>query len=354
MRNHPLQIGIVFETFASYPVGDHDPVDVAAEYEPESTIALLESAISRLGHEPRRIGSPLDLLAELSAGSRLGIDAALNVAEGYGSRNREAWAPVLLEMAGVPTLGSDALTLSTSLDKVWASRAVAAAGVPVAAQRVVADVQEARALDLQRAGLDFPLFVKPRWEGSAKGIRASSRVEDPESLAREVCRIAEDYDQPAVVEAFLPGAEYTAAIVGNDPPQALPVLQRALERETLIGAHALTPAGSADSATELELCLPGTLGQALESELKQLAVQVWSALECRDFARVDFRLDGDARPRFLEVNPLPTFAIDGTFAIQAELAGRDFDEFVAEILSMGLRRLGLPERAARPTRVASR
>ena len=351
MRSHSLEIGIVFETFASYATRERDPVDAAAEYEPDSTIDLLESAVSRLGHSPRRIGSPLELLAGLSLGKGPGIDAALNIAEGYGSRNREAWAPVLLEMAGVPTLGSDALTLSTSLDKAWATRAVAAAGVPVAAQSVVPDARSARSLDLSGSGLAYPLFVKPRWEGSAKGIRASSRVEDRDSLVREVARVVRDYDQPALVEVFLPGAEYTVAIVGNEPPQALPVLQRALERKTRIGAHALT---HADPGSTPELCLPGTLEPELESELKRLALQVWSALECLDFARVDFRLDADGQPRFLEVNPLPTFAVDGTFAIQAELAGRDLDVFIAEILAAGLRRLGLPERVAQPARVASR
>jgi D-alanine-D-alanine ligase len=348
MRNQSLQIGIVFETFGSYPRGERDPVDSAAEYEPESTIALLESAVLRMGHAPVRLGTPLELLAGLSLGKAPGIDAALNIAEGYGSRNREAWAPVLLEMVGVPTLGSDALTLSTSLDKAWASRAVAAAGVPVAAQRQVPDARSARALDLSESGLAYPLFVKPRWEGSAKGIRVSSRVLDRESLVREVARIVRDYDQPALVEAFLPGAEYTVAIVGNDPPRVLPVLQRALEQETRIGAHALAH-GSPESNPEL--CLPGTLDAALETELSRLALQAWNALECLDFARVDFRLDAGGQPRFLEINPLPTFAVDGTFAIQAELAGRDLDVFVADILATGLQRLGLPQRVAQPARV---
>jgi D-alanine-D-alanine ligase len=260
---------------------------------------------------------------------------------------------VLLEMAGIPTLGSDALTLSLSLDKAWTNRAVAAVGVPVAPQCVVADADEARKLDLQEVGLDFPLFVKPRWEGSAKGIRASSRVEDRACLVREVARIVRDYAQPALVEAFLPGAEYTLAIVGNDPPRVLPVLQRALEPETRIGAHALRHTGS-ESVAEPAYCLPGTLTRSLEAELQRLALLVWRSLECRDFARLDFRLDSADRPLFLEINPLPTFAVDGTFAIQAELAGRGFADFLAEILSYGLRRLGLPERAAGLPRAVSR
>jgi D-alanine-D-alanine ligase len=115
------------------------------------------------------------------------------------------------------------LCLAASLDKAWAHRLVAAAGVPVPDPRV------ATSADLARGDWIYPLFVKPRWEGTAKGIGPHSRVEDAASLARAVARIERDYDQPALVERFLPGAEYTVAVVGHAPPRALPALQRAIE-----------------------------------------------------------------------------------------------------------------------------
>ena len=223
MEARPLTIGIVFETFDTYERQPEAPPDAHLEYEPESTVAVLEAAVRALGHEPVRLGSPHRLLERIAREGGLGVDAALNIAEGFGSRNREAWAPVLLEMAGVPMLGSDALSLSTSLDKAWTNRAVAAAGVPVAPWCVVDSAAAAAGLRLEEFWLAFPLFVKPRWEGSAKGIRASSRVDDRDALVREVARIVADYGQPALVEAFVPGAEYTVAVVGNEPPQALPL-----------------------------------------------------------------------------------------------------------------------------------
>lgn len=341
MQRRTRNIGILFETFDRYPRRRDEPADAHAEYEPESTVAALESALSRLGWRPVRIGAPHDLLARMAAGEALGLDAALNIAEGYGTRNREAWAPVLLEMAGVPCLGSDALTLSLSLDKAWMNRAVAAAGVPVAPQLVVADPERAATLDLDARGLAFPLFVKPRWEGSAKGIRRSSRVADRAGLAREVARIARDYQQPALVEAFVPGPEYTVTVVGNDPPRALPVLQRALDRETGIGLHALEAHGEGGPHH-----LPGRLDADLEARLQRLSLRVYSEIECRDFCRCDWRLDADGGPVFLEANPLPTFAVDGTFAILAELEGRPLASLLAEVLAAGLRRLGFDEEPA--------
>src|SRR5262249_42976342 len=119
----------------------------------------------------------------------------------------------------------------------------------------------------------------------------------------------------------------------------LPALQRAIEPNSGIGLHAVerypAPAGAWTSHT------PGALDVDLERELTRLALLAFAALECRDFARADFRLDAAGRPHFLEINPLPTFAPDGSFAIFAELAGRTAEDLIAEILGDGLRRLGL-------------
>ncbi len=331
-----LRVGLVYDLLGTHPRRPGDPADIDAEYEPEATVDVLEAALRRLGHEPVRLGSPHELLGRAGKGELPALDAALNIAEGRGGRNREAWAPVLLEMCGVPTLGSDALTLSLSLDKAWCQEKMAAAGVPVPERICLGDPEE-----VESAGLPgpFPFFVKPRWEGTAKGIGPGSRVEDRAGLAREVARIVRDYDQPALVEPFLPGAEFTVTVVGHDPPRALPVLQRALERRSGIGVHALerhpAPAGGWTHA------LPGELEPELETRLVSLTLRAFEALACRDFARADFRLDAAGEPRFLEINPLPTFAPDGSFGIIAELEGRPLDALLAEVLAAGLERLGL-------------
>jgi D-alanine-D-alanine ligase len=340
----PLLIGLAFETPETYARKAGDPADHAAEYEPLETIEALERAIEAIGHRPVRIGAPHDVLAAIGKGELPPLDAALSIAEGHGSRNREAWVPVLLEMVGVPLLGSDALSLSTSLDKAWTLDRLAAHGVPVLPHTVLGPD------DVRSAPLPgpFPLFVKPRWEGTSKGITAGSRCADRAALTREVRRIARDYAQPALVEVFAPGAEYTVTVVGNAPPRALPVLQRALESETGIGLHALErPGGPPVPAGGLRHVLPGTLDEALEARLWSIALRAFEVLECRDFARIDFKLDDRGSPRFLELNPLPTFAPDGSFGILAELEGRSYAELVGEVLASGLLRLGFEPGAAR-------
>jgi D-alanine-D-alanine ligase len=332
----PLAFGLVYDLLGTYPRKPGDPPDVDAEFEPEATLEVLEAAVRRLGHRPVRLGSPHALLARIGKGELPPLDVALSIAEGTRGRDREAWAPVLLQMAGVPALGSDALTLSLTLDKAWAARLVAAAGVAVVPQAVAHSAEEAETLTLPGA---YPLFVKPRWEGTAKGIGPRSRVEDRAALVREVARIVREYRQPALVEAFLEGPEYTVTVVGNDPPSALPALQRALEATTRSGLHALERHAAPRGGWRGEV--PGCLDPALEDELAALAIRAYRALECLDFARADFRLDAAGRPRFLEMNPLPSFAPDASFGILAELEGRPADELIADVLAAGLRRLGL-------------
>ncbi|MEM7411626.1 MAG: D-alanine--D-alanine ligase [Myxococcota bacterium] len=331
----PLRFGLVFDLLGTLPAHAGGPPDADVEYEPEETVALLEEAITRLGHQPVRLGNPHALLGALGKGEAPPVDVALSIAEGYGSRNREAWAPTLLEMAGIPFLGSDGLTLSTSLDKAWTHARVAAAGVPVPDPRVVSEAD----VEVVSNSAVYPLFVKPRWEGTAKGIGPASRVEDAAALRDQVTRIARDYAQPALVEGFVSGPEYTVTVVGHRPARALPVLQRALEDATRIGLHAVerhpAPGSGWQGVT------PGSLDADLEALLARLAVQAFDALECLDFARADFRLDAQGDPVFLEINPLPTFAPDGSFGILAELEGRPAADLLADVFGEALVRLRL-------------
>lgn len=327
-----MRIGLIYDLFDHYPWRDGDPPDADAEYEPEATVDVLAWAVQHLGHTPVRVGTAHDLRDQLHSG--LTVDAAITIAEGARSRNREAYAPILLEMADIPCLGSDALTLSLSLDKAWTKDLVAAVGVPTPPYRTYARAEAIDASDLP----SFPLFVKPRYEGTSKGITAASRVETPAELRDRVQHMTAAYQQDALVEAFVEGGgEFTVAVIGNDPPEALPVLQRAVETTTGIGLHALEHRGA--PAGDWDYTLGGALEPKLEARLQRDALAVYQKLECNDFARADFRVDAEGQPWFLEINPLPTFAPDGTFAIIAELMSREYDAFLAELIDRGLRRI---------------
>lgn len=339
-----LRIGLVYDRFGDAEPPPGAPPDWDAEYEPESTIAALEASLVRLGHEPARVGNVPSLLAAMARGS-LNLDAAVTIAESYGSRNREAHAPILLELAGVPCLGSDALTLSVSLDKALTKTVVRAAGIDtpdwqVMRYRVPGTGCEERHAEYPVPRTWYPVFVKPRYEGTAKGIAPTSRVDDPARLGAEVDRQLALYRQDLIVERFVEGAEFTVGVVGTGADaEALPVLQRATERATGIGLHALER--HEDDAAPFAYDVDAVLSPELEAALQRDALAVHRVLECRDFSRSDFRVDSRGGVWFIEVNPLPTFAPDGTFAILAELAGQSYETFLADVLARGLQRLDL-------------
>lgn len=111
-----MRIGLVYDLFDDYPWIEGEAFDADAENEPEETVEALEAAFRALGHEPIRIGPARNLLFRMS---HPGFEVGISIAEGARSRNREGEAPTLFELMGVPFLGSDALTMSLSLDKAW-------------------------------------------------------------------------------------------------------------------------------------------------------------------------------------------------------------------------------------------
>ena len=323
-----MRIGLVYDLFDDYPWEEGEAFDADAENEPEETVEMLEAAFRALGHEPIRIGPARNLLSRMSDP---GFEVGISIAEGARSRNREGEAPTLFELMGVPFLGSDALTMSLSLDKAWTKDLVRAAGVATPDYCLITPGGRKGELPA------MPAFLKPRYEGSAKGLTQANKIHDAEDVQPASQRLLEAYGQDVLVETFVEGSEFTVAVVGHDPARTLPVIQRAVEADSGIGLHVLERKGLPQH--EYAWSLPGDLTPALEARLQADALAVFNKLECNDFARLDFRVDRDGTPWFLEINPLPTFAPDGTFAIMAELMGQSYPDFLADILSEALRRI---------------
>lgn len=307
-----MRIGILYDREDEYSDVD-GAADRFAEFEPESTIQVMEAAIRHCGHDPVRLGGPLTILKQ-----KPDVDLVWNISEGYGTRNREAWGPALLEMYKIPMLGSDALTLSVSLDKRFTKVVAKSLGISVPGTRYSVLREERKPTTDNRKR-----FVKPRYEGTAKGLSAASIVETDEELNAAVARINEAYNQDAVVEPFLAGPEFTVAMWGL-PLRALPVLERGLDAATGLGSHVVKGEG--------DVVVSGSLTPELEEILKGWSLALCEELGVKHFARLDFKCDEAGNPYFLEINPLPTFAIDQTYAILAELEGREFGEWLGERL----------------------
>ena len=191
--------------------------DLYAEWDTYDTIHAVRDAIAeRYGVE--LIEANEDAFERLR---RLRPAFVFNIAEGLHGVSREAQVPAMLEMLRLPYLGSDPLTLALCLDKARAKEVLAYNGVATAPFVVIRTMDE-----FEDARVKFPSIVKPLHEGSSKGIYNSCVVRTPEDLEREVRTILATYNQPALVEEFLPGREFTVAILGNgDALRVLPIVE---------------------------------------------------------------------------------------------------------------------------------
>ena len=319
-----ITIGLVYDTaeeYAHLPKLSSDQYD---EFEPNSTIDAMAKTIRYLGHTPVLLGGPLTLLE-----NKPSVDLIWNIGEGFGTRNREAWAPVLSELYSIPCLGSDALSLSLSLDKARTKAFAKQLGIPTANWFIASYSKQ----DIPKPSL-FPIFIKPRYEGTAKGINKSSLVFNQDELENEVQRQWNAYKQDCLLEQHLSGAEFTIALSGT-PLRSLSALERAVDAKTKIGIHALENKGVEIHDYELS----HSLSSDVEKQLERWSLALCDELDILDFARLDFKCDEKGNPNFLEINPLPTFATDNTYAIIAELENKSYTEFLASILDEAIRRV---------------
>ncbi len=287
-------VGMTYDLRKDYLAEGFSAEDVL-EFDSEVTIQALEDTIRSLGYDVRRIGHVRALCAKLVAGERW--DLVFNICEGIGGRSREAHAPCLLEAFGVPYTFSDPLVCAVTLDKAVAKRLVRDAGLNTPAFHVVRAVG-----DLANVNLKYPLFAKPIAEGTGKGITQASRIKSDVELSDVSAELLRKHNQPVLVEEFLPGREFTVGILGSGgQARAIGTME----------IHILPKVGGVVYSSETkEYCddlvkYSRLAGGELWEAVQKLALDAYRTLECRDGGRVDIRLDGEGRPSFMEVNPLP-------------------------------------------------
>jgi len=326
-------VGLTYDLKTDYKFKKGDPLDANAEFDAPSTIGIIADAIAANGFKVKKIGNANNLLEKID---NLGVDIVFNISEGLHGRNRESQVPILLEMAGIPFVGADALTLGLTLDKVMAKKIFIAEKIPTPK---FFEVNSAEAL-IDKDHCKFPLIVKPRFEGSSKGLSESSRVENTEDLKKQVDFITKTYKQPALVEEFISGQEFTIAIVGNENPQVMPVVQIKIDGKLKLNDKFYTFARI--TSDRLEYICPAKISAELKKKLDDLALKVYRSVECRDFGRVDFRVDKDGDPYVLEINPLPSLSTEDVFKLVAENIGITYEQMVGKILDAALKRNGFP------------
>ena len=330
-------IGITYDLKSDWRRHSDDPVDMNAEFDKPETVQRVVEAFERGGHRIVRIGNIHSLLAQID---NLDVDIVFNMCEGVSGRNRESQVPIMLEMKGIPFVGGDALTLGITLDKVVAKKLFISEEIPTP-RFFEADKGD----DLEKINvIGFPLMVKTRHEGSSKGISRQSRVEDIDGLRRQAGMINNIYGQPALVEEFIRGEEFTVAVLGNDAPQAMPVVQVSIDGNVDLGDEFYTHDRIASRS--LQYVCPAMIPDGLTARIKELAVRVYKCVGCRDFGRVDFRVDNHGNPYVLEINPLPSLDVEDVFNIFPNVFGSNYDEIVNKVVDFALKRYNIMDEAS--------
>jgi D-alanine-D-alanine ligase len=326
-----VEIGIAYDLRADGS-DSGGPDDRFEEYDAIATIDAVAAALETRGHRTRKLGGGRELLRELLERPP---ELVFNMAEGAGSRSREAHVPAVCELLGVPYTHSDPLTLAASLDKAAAKSLVAAAGLPTPRWCVVEDAGDAMALS-------FPVIAKPLAEGSSMGIRLFSRADEPEELRGHVDRLLRDYGQPVLVEEFCPGAELTVGILGTgERAEALGVMEVVpLTVPTDRFVYSIEVKRSVEPFVEYDV--PPQRPQQLIDRAVEVALGAYRALGCRDVGRIDLRVDAAGEPSFLEANPLPGLRPDwGDIVILAGRCGVEFEELIDRIVACARERQGV-------------
>lgn len=326
-----MRIGLSYDLKTTV-TGHHDVDDAFEEYDSPETVEAITRALEKKGHDVVKLGGGAEFLDKIE---REKVDIVFNICEGRGNyRSREAQVPSVLEMLNIPYTGSDPLCLAVCLDKPITKQLVTAAGIPTPRWLLLEDELEFGQIDWQ--GFPFPAIIKPAYEGSSKGIRLTSLVENIPQAEDEAAKILDNYHQPVMVEEFITGDEVTVGIIGNSPPGLVGMMRILPKRKEKHFVYSIEV--KRDYLNLVEYESPVQLPAPVLDKLEQYSLKAFKALGCRDFSRVDFRIGRDGTPYFIEINPLPGLGSYSDLIIMALKLGRTHEEVIGAVLDAALER----------------
>ncbi len=312
--------------------------DTYAEWDSIDTINAIKDALE-LFHDVIMIEANADAFEKFR---KIRPEIVFNVAECAYGTSREAQIPALLDMLQIPYTGSDPLTLTTCLDKARTKEVLSYHKIPTPKFLLVESLDELKNIDM-----NFPVIIKPVAEGSSKGIFNSSFISNEEELKERLAESIDQYKQPFLIEEFLPGREFTVALLGNrSETEILPIVEINFSElpANLIPIYSYEAKWVVDTREnplQIFSC-PAILDEVLEQKIKEIALKTYKALRCKDWSRIDIRLDANNEPNVIEINPLPGVLPDpadnSCFPKAARAAGLSYEEMINKVLYSAAKR----------------
>lgn len=320
-----MKIGLTFDLRSWYLDRGYS-MDETAEFDKQDTVDALENSLKIMGHETEQIGNAFQLIEALAAGRKW--DMVFNIAEGLYGDGRESVVPAILDQYRIPYVFSGPVIMGLSLNKHLAKLVVAAAGVPVSPGFLVTDIK-----DLNNLKLEYPLFVKPVSEGTGKGITDKSLVSSFSDLKLMVEWILKEFSQPALVEEYLPGREFTVGVVGRG------------DQTVAIGGMEVITTDNLPYSVHVkenyhDYCKYLPLSEDIAEECRAVAVKAWKALDAVDGGRVDVKADRHGRICFIEANPLAGLnPVHSDLPILARMYNIEYQQLLEMIMAAAIKRI---------------
>lgn len=313
--------------------------ELYAEFDSVETIRDLADAIKANGHDVEVINVGDDIKDVLNS-KKSNINLVFNVAEGFEGEEREALVPQICEELKIPFSGAGSSASAIILNKAKTKEVLEKNNVATPKFKIFENEEESL------NDLKFPLLVKPLWEGSSRGVFNENLVNDKESLKKIIKKIKINYKQPAIVEEFLNGREFTVSVIGTN---VLPIVEIKFDHLP----KDIHPMDSYEAKWIYDnpkkghdpLVCPAEIDKELEEKIKETVLRAYNALDCKDWARIDVRLDKDNVPHILEVNHPPGFMKDpkenSRLPKAAYANGWSYEKLIGEVLNSAIGRWGL-------------
>ena len=320
-----MKVGLTYD-LRSWYIDRGYSMDETAEFDKQETVDALENSLKLMGHETEPVGNAFQLVEALAAGHTW--DIVFNIAEGLYGDGRESVVPALLDQYKIPYVFSGPVIMGLSLNKHLAKLVVAASGVPVSPGCLVTELK-----DLDKHKLRYPLFIKPVSEGTGKGITEKSLVNTSSELLKMAKWILKEFRQPALVEEYLPGREFTVGVAGYG------------EDAIAIGGMEVMTINNLPYSVEVKenyqnYCTYKPLDTDIIDECKTVALSAWKALDAVDAGRVDLKADRNGKICFIEANPLAGLnPVHSDLPILSRMYGIEYQTLLEMIMKAAIKRI---------------
>jgi D-alanine-D-alanine ligase len=331
-----LRIGVLYDYW-----WDDDEERVEGERpkkkSPDEDIQAVYEALKKAGHSPVyvRVDGTRESLIELA---RSQTDLLFNLTESFAGDDRhDTNIASYLELLGRRFTGTGSSGLYLAQDKNLAKKIFTFHGIHTPYFSTVYRGRTEHSHDIQ-----FPVIVKPAREDGSIGIQFGAVCNSIKELMERIDYIHAEFDSPALIEEYIAGRELYVGVLGNDKPEALPVVELDLsklpEGIPKIAGSEVKWEEETQAYKTTKPFFPDDLSEDVTKKLQDTAIQAFAALQLRDYGRIDFRLDEASTVHVLEVNPNPYLSPTAEFSMAAKKSGRSYNELIAEIADLAMAR----------------